>query len=94
MEKVSVPYTEEEQNIDCDRLNFSSKMENMKDIFWKIKESKNDTLMQLMNQHLESVIDYLNSQMSGNIAIEWLINKQKSLYAFAFIWLKNLEILT
>ena len=57
-------------NIDCDRLNFFSKMENMNDIFWRIKESKDDTLMQYMNKHLETVIDYLNGQMSGNLAIE------------------------
>jgi hypothetical protein len=29
-----VPHTEEEPNIDCDRLKFSNKRNNMNDIFW------------------------------------------------------------
>lgn len=68
-ERFFVPRFEEEQNIDCDRLNFSSRMENMNDIFLRIKESKNDTLIKYMDNHLETMIDYLNSQMSGTLAI-------------------------
>ncbi len=39
----------------------------MKDIYWRIKESKNDTLMQYMDNHLETIIESLNGQMSGNL---------------------------
>jgi hypothetical protein len=70
MEKVSVPETEEEQNIDRDRLNIYGKMESMKEIFWRVKDNKNDTLMQYMDNHLGTIIEYLNRQISGNLAIE------------------------
>jgi hypothetical protein len=67
--RIFVTQTEEEPIIDSNRMNFSSKMEILNEIFWKVNERKDTNLMLDMDNQLETIIDYLNSQISGNLAI-------------------------
>ena len=68
--RIFVTQTEEEPIIDSNRMNFSSKMEILNEIFWKVNERKDTNLMLDMDNQLETIIHYLNSQISGNLAIE------------------------